>query len=568
MIAANHFPVSEDGQRFCQFFDHRYNFILATEENGNRPAWKTISAYPIEHRNLWNRLKDNETLIGLSFGSATRYAVLDIDSGSPYHPANNEQAFKDLLGAFEDIGFNEAIVMQSSWSLGVHVYLVAPKKLPTFKLAKTLKLTAMRSGFSVKDGVLEIFPNVKSYNKHKPTSYRAHRLPLQEGSYLLDSDFTPYSNSIKTFLERADGAAAAQDIELIEHAIVLCDRIKTFRAMKGDNNKAAAFARDLKEQLDEGWTDFGQTNDILRVIGTYGRVFEGLGGESLWRYIASTAQSLPGYREFCRHWQHIERRAKEWARCIEKFYYPYGSETVRVGSFSDMVRQGIVENTVNKQRQNEAVERIVKAVAHLKQSLLELPKKVGEMKAALLRATSDLFRVRPSDKTLNRYRELWHPAFIGEKEGYLPSEAHPEESETKTTTGEELFSTSCHTPKEQPQKEVGNNVPSNSIPEVNSEKLATPPPYMKVKSWASDCTVFLYEGGTVASRVEIEGEKNLIFQSIQQNQLVIITDQIHSSFLLHPNREENVQVYVKPCEGKHNWLTGIPVLVKNLRIPP
>ncbi len=300
---------------------------------------------------------DPDTFVGLSFAPTTHYALLDIDVASPYHPSNNEKLFKELLGALEDIGFNEFIIIQSSWSGGIHIYLVLPKEVPTYKLAVMLKLTAIRSGFMVKDGTLEIFPNAKSFNKNHPTPYKAHRLPLQDGSFLLNSDFQPYSNNIKKFLDLADSAAKAQDIDLVEAAIEAADKAKAFRHIKGDGEKATLFAKDLNEQIQEGWTSFGQTNDLLRVIGTYGRVFEALDGNALADYIASTAQSLPGYYEFCRHQHHIHRRAREWARCVEKFYYPYGSEPTRVGTFGEMLTKGAKENTVNNERQKGAVDR-------------------------------------------------------------------------------------------------------------------------------------------------------------------------------------------------------------------
>lgn len=107
MTIAIHLPQAEEGKRFCQFFDHRYSFIEANLNGADRPEWKTISAYPIEHRNLWNRFLDPKTLIGLSFGSSTHYALIDIDRGSPYHAYNDEAAFKRLLGAYEDVGFND-----------------------------------------------------------------------------------------------------------------------------------------------------------------------------------------------------------------------------------------------------------------------------------------------------------------------------------------------------------------------------------------------------------------------------------------------------------------------------
>ncbi|MDX2099860.1 MAG: hypothetical protein SFW36_18950 [Leptolyngbyaceae cyanobacterium bins.59] len=46
-----------------------------------------------------------------------------------------------------------------------------------------------------------------------------------------------------------------------------------------------------------------------------------------WPYdIVTIASSLPGYQDYCGHQHEIEKRAEEWARCVENsHYYHYGS---------------------------------------------------------------------------------------------------------------------------------------------------------------------------------------------------------------------------------------------------
>jgi hypothetical protein len=87
---------------------------------------------------------------------------------------------------------------------------------------------------------------------------------------------------------------------------------------------------------------------------------------------------------------------------------------------------------------------------------------------------------------------------------------------------------------------------------------------MKVINWASDREVFNYRGNPVFGRVEIQGEEKQTFQSINFDQQVFIISQWHSSFLFHPEDEENLQVYVQPLNTEQIWLVGIPVLAKNL----
>ncbi|MDJ0719006.1 MAG: hypothetical protein QNJ54_33070 [Prochloraceae cyanobacterium] len=552
MTTAVHFPRSAEGKRFCEFFSHRYNFIEAEVSQEHRPNWRLVRDYPLEHRNLWARFLDPKRLIGVSFGSLTRYVLLDIDRNSSFHPANNEKAFQELLGAYEDIGLNECIVLQSSWSEGIHVYFVFPKLLPTFKVAQTIKLTAIRSGFPVKDGTLEIFPNTKTYNKEDPTPYKAHRLPLQAGSYLLDRNFVPYSNNIKVFLDHVEESAKGQDIELFEAAIKACEGLKAKRSIKGDGSKAAAFAADLKEQIEEGWSDFGQTNDLLRIIGTFGRVFQALGGSALAEYIATTAKSLAGYQTFCRHQHNIHQRALDWARCVEKFYYPYGSEPLRSGTFADMTKSQPKENTVNENRQKSAIERIQQGVLYLKETLAELPKRAGEMKEALLGAIKKLFGVRPSDKTLYRYRELWLPEFI------LPTEPKTPQSAPQAKQAP------CPTPAQNEPEKDSHKTGSNPLSEAASQQSATPPLYMKVAMWASSQISLVYRGAISSGLVFLEGEKREQLQSIHQNDEVVIESCNHSSFLFNPDNENNLLVYVVPTKTESKWINGVTVRALDL----
>jgi hypothetical protein len=73
--------------------------------------------------------------------------------------------------------------------------------------------------------------------------------------------------------------------------------------------------------------------------------------------------------------------------------------------------------------------------------------------------------------------------------------------------------------------------------------------------------VLIYEGNPVSSMVEIESEKKLKVQSINQSQQVFIIDHTHSSFLFRPNDEENLQVYVKPLDNTTNWGSPDPSVI-------
>jgi hypothetical protein len=392
-----------------------------------------------------------------------------------------------------------------------------------------LRLTAVRAGYEVKDGKLEIFPNTKTYSKHSKTSYKAVRLPLQRGSWLLDKDFMPYSNDIEVFLEQGEAAAEEQDIELIETAIESASHIKHFRRVKGEGD-ACSFAQDLREQIGEGWTGFGQTNDLLRIIGTYGRVFKGLEGQALADYIVRTADTSPGYQQYCQHKHNIQRRGRDWGRCIEKYYYPYGSEPTRSGTFKDMQRTGnrqarqVKENVVNRTRQEEAVARIKQGMDYVRQTMAVLPSKVGAMKDLLLEAIYRLFGKRTSDSTLSRYREYWHPDYVsvtsppvGESSSAIIDnddndsasiEAIESEIDLDVENMELSSKNSCHTPSEsllstQDEKDI-----SKPLSEESCSFYATPPPYMKVAELNFFSFTFFYTALSSLLRVVLSSSSH------------------------------------------------------------
>jgi hypothetical protein len=416
VTTATHYPSSPEGKQFCQFFSHRFNFIEAPASHDKKPDWKTITAYPIEHRNLWHRWQDPDTLIGVSFGKETRYALLDIDRNSPYHPANNEKAYREILGAYEDVGLVGYVPILSSQSGGIHLYFPFPKALPTYKIACLMRLTATRSGYTIKDGILETFPNTKTYNKKYPSQYKAHRLPLQKNSYLLDNDLHPYSQNIATFLERSEKAAREQDIDLIETAIEIAYQSRKQYWTCKNSSTAQQFKSDLEEQFSEGWSDLGQTNDLLRVIGTYARIFLALEGSDLAEYIAQTAQTLPNYHKYCQHQHHIHKRAEDWARCVEKFYYPYGSQATRTGSYARMGaasnRGDLILNPTNQERSQQAKNRLQQSIDSLKQ-IGNYAQKASQRLKQILQQTKEQFGIGISPGTLwkETYKPLWHPDY-------------------------------------------------------------------------------------------------------------------------------------------------------------
>lgn len=373
---------------------HPWDFIQADiPAPGHKPNWERITAYPLEPRPLMRRWRSPTHLIGVSFGDTTRYCLLDIDLNSQYHPQRHPEALRRLLAALEDIGLVRPLFIQSSSSGGLHIYFPLPCPVRTFHLAHLLRQTLERAGMEIKAGQLEIFPNTKTWKpKGQGISlYNAHRLPLQQDSYLLDADFNLQGNSLVAFLAQWELVANHQDIETLNQAIAQLSLRKVIPVAQTFSRKAQDWLEDEKARIEQGWTGPGQTNDLLLAIGRFGRVFEGLGGKELLTYMIQTATGLPGYREYCGHQHEIEKRCWDWLPLIEEHYSPYCSHPDRQKP----------KGLSNEARSLQAQERIQTAVAALEGQ--------GALPSGIRSRAEAIAAQGISRQTLYKYKHLWHP---------------------------------------------------------------------------------------------------------------------------------------------------------------
>ncbi|MDE5071770.1 MAG: hypothetical protein O4806_07875, partial [Trichodesmium sp. St5_bin8] len=136
-------------------FFHRYSYIRKIDH------WFTCKNYLSDDLlvSLWRSPTD---VVGVRFGSKTKYCLLDIDIDSPHHPRNSNN-LRNIFGCLEDVGLIKPVPIQSSDSGGLHIYYFLPEEVPTFGLSSFLSATLINAGFEIKKGHLEIFPNPKTY---------------------------------------------------------------------------------------------------------------------------------------------------------------------------------------------------------------------------------------------------------------------------------------------------------------------------------------------------------------------------------------------------------------------
>ncbi len=388
------FKSVAESNSFLDLFPHRFDFIRSPH-GGMKPSWKSISDYPLSDR----LINQGAYLYGVRFGAKTSYAMIDIDRGSQFHPNHDPLAIDRLKAALEvQLGLNDSLMLQSSYSGGLHLYFPLEKPIASWKIAESIALVVEASGFKVKDGQLEIFPNHR--NQHQ-LLYKAHRLPLQMGSYILNKDFEPIGQSESQFVDQWKFASDRSGCTEEE-----CDRaLKRLKRNKyALSTKAENFLNDLNTDIEAGWTGPGQTNRLLGRIAQRSYIFghilhsldHPLTGRALIEEMVSVAIGLPGYQDYCGHQHEIHDRCKEWADCIENKskYFPCG-----FGSTSkDSSKEGNSWNLLNAELARDRIRFAVEALTHQ-----------GSLKSSITDRYLQLKEFGIGGETLYKYLDLWHP---------------------------------------------------------------------------------------------------------------------------------------------------------------
>jgi len=398
-------PESCDG--FLELFPHRYDYIWAERPvPGQKPQWQTETRFPLSDR----LINEGTHLYGVRFGSQTQYLLIDIDVGSSYHPRSDRLAIPRLVEALEPLGLVSYLVCSSSYSGGLHLYFPFAEPQKTWDLAFAVQSLLERAGFVIRQGHLELFPNPKLYVREgTPGLYAAHRLPLQEpGSYVLDADWVPYSASRHQFVQTWHWAKERNAV-LTSTVLEVVQAARCFQ--RGLSRAASKFLNDLNTEIEQGWTGFGQTNRLLGRIAMRSYIFghllystEPLEGGDLVRNIVQVAQHLPGYEDWCRHQHEIEKRAEDWARCVENSdYFPYrlGEKKTKRLLQTETTQEG---QTWNQQQAEAARIRIRKAIAHLLNE--------GCFPSTTTLRFKALVNMGIGGSTLYRHRDLWHPDHV------------------------------------------------------------------------------------------------------------------------------------------------------------
>ncbi len=440
----NHFSLYALRQKFHSLFPHGWDFILKETTESD---WKTIKKYKLTEQKCWYKYINPEKILGLRFGTKTRHGLCDIDLGSVHDPREQEKSLDKLKEELEKWGITRIFFIQSSFNGGLHFYFFLDRLINTFRLACVLNKVVEDAGLEIKRGQLETFPNTKRYN----SLFNGHRLPLQQGSYLLDKDYVPYSDRLEDLISAAEWSAEGNDTDLLESRLeeaydwfkVKKNQERVYNPTPEDKEfvEQVEYAqREIKEgflnsiriEVEQGFTGNGETNDLLLTIAKLGRILYGLSGQQYIDYIKQTVMSCPGYVKYCHHKHEIDRRCAEVARFGEKQWFPYRTRLTKDRPSYKYIKDSLTNQTnLNLERQYNAQSRIIQAVEYIQQEQGGLPNKVGECKLKIRNVTKQLFGVSVSDATLKKPENLhlWHPKYRDEPTEPTPTPApHTEQS--------------------------------------------------------------------------------------------------------------------------------------------
>jgi hypothetical protein len=414
-----------------EFFRGEWNYIV--RPNHANATWLTCSKSPLSVGGFVNKFADPLNQLGVSFGDNTNYLAQDIDIGSPYHPANDRQAFDRLLNTLYKIGLTAPVIIQSSYRRGIHVYYFLDRSLSTIRVATLVNVTLIDAGFHIKDGHLETFPNVKKYTSkgEKPSHFKALRLPLQpdSGAMILDLDgnilewanITP-QKQIEMFLELAIESAATNDIDLIEKKLnpaysKYTKKIDKYQQLSGSKNfslRALEWKENAETEFEIGWTSSGQTNDLLRRFVEYTIVFEKIvDRDEICKRVLERVLNTRGYHEHCRHQLTIVDRIADWVDSNLKNVYsvPYcGLPPRRGGEYPSGYTQPASGSGTGVNLHNIATaDRAFKRFLYVIDLISDIPNRIGDLHKQIEQKMRDLFGVAISNTTLykEKYKAIW-----------------------------------------------------------------------------------------------------------------------------------------------------------------
>ena len=234
-------------------------------------------------------------ILGKRFSKLTNYLLIDVDINSPFHPRNG--GIGPILAAMESLGLCRYLLIRSSGSEGLHIYFPLAEPVSSWGIACAAHTALTAAGVKVAGGICELFPNKKAFN----AEHNGHRLPLQQGSFILDDDFSCISNGKAVFLQQWQLCATGQDSERLTELL-------TEKPLPVPKQITISSLPPI------AWTGRGQSNEVMKKLVNYGNRYLGLNTiPTLGNWMVAVTPQLPGFDQFASQESKNDLTRRNWA---------------------------------------------------------------------------------------------------------------------------------------------------------------------------------------------------------------------------------------------------------------
>ena len=234
-------------------------------------------------------------ILGKRFGKLTNYLMVDVDINSPFHPRNG--GIGPILDAMESLGLCRYLLIRSSDSEGLHIYFPLEEPVSSWGIACAAHAALTAADIKVAGGICELFPNKKAFN----AEHNGHRLPLQQGSFILNDDFGCVGNGKAVFLQQWQLCASGQDDELLAEVL-------TEKPLPMPKQISVSSLPPI------AWTGPGQSNEVMKQLVNYGDRYLGLKTiPALGDWIMAVGPQLLGFEQFASKESKNDLTRRNWA---------------------------------------------------------------------------------------------------------------------------------------------------------------------------------------------------------------------------------------------------------------
>ncbi len=368
--------------------------------------WKTLSGKRLKLEDIQRIHSDPTRLIGLRHDcKTTSYILLDIDHSSYCRKIDS---IREICGLMCHIGLRFPIFIQSSNKgniyKGIHIYWFLDKSYNTSLLAELVRTLLESYNFISSPGNLEIFPNESNGTRYK---CKPVRLPLQpdSGSYILDENLQPYSDSIDELNRLILASSNSPNFSILE-----LDR-KSHEIVPSE--KAKQWLKRVDALLRRGFTTTAQTQELIRAAIDKVIVFSKITDlDIVCDKVKAIIISLNGYTQYCGHQGNIDKVIRTWVTQTlnKEIRAPYYKKMNEIVSGKELINDGVIQHkaiNINKAKTKDTLTRLVGCIDWLVKNDEINFNSLRAFRSRVKEISRQLYGIGIDEKTVQAQKPMW-----------------------------------------------------------------------------------------------------------------------------------------------------------------